>query len=308
MSHHLHTDSAVPPLDPFSWKLTKTEDEIRQLSQACRLVDGCRNLDDGLLLAALDGKASAWTDQNTTAYLAVSDQGRLELLVHPKLRGQGLGTQLLERGLERLKEIQTLKGVQTSQGLQELQGLQSVQGLLATVWAYGDKAPTVAWLERHGFTSERVLYQLQREPSAQHPVEFDPGWNLRPFTPKDTTAWHDLHVSLQTDPSRAWTLEALERQLRRPETPASDFWLLWQGETLRGYLWLKGSEIFLFAIDPAVRGQGLGGKLLAFGLSKTDGVASVFCDDQRAAALGLYKKYGFQEVARDRCLRRSLTV
>lgn len=285
MSYHRHTEPAVPSLGSISWNLATSEAEIRRLSRACEVVDGCRNLEDSLLWAALDGRAGGWCDPRRRVYIAVSDRGRVEILVHPETRGLGLGTLLLERGVARCREL----------------GCSFVR-----TWAYGDKPRTVGWLRRQGFESERVLYRLRRSQVAAEAPVWDPGWSVSSFRPEDAGQWHELHCSLQSDPTRAWTLEALHRQLHRPDTPASSFWLLREGELLRGYLWLKGSELFLFALDPRVRGRGLGAKLLAWGLSRLKSEAFVYCDDERPEALSLYRKFGFEETARDRCLKRPL--
>lgn len=286
LSYHRHTKPAVPFLDPISWKLCRSEAQIRELSRDCRGADGCRNLDDGLLWAALDGRADGWCDANGRAYLAVSQQGRLEFLVHPEWRGRGVGTQLLDRGLERCVALGCA---------------------FARTWAYGDLPRTVGWLERRGFQSERVLYRLERTGPPVPAPTWERGWEVRGFRPEDAQPWHELHCSLQSDPTRAWSLKALQRQLKQVDTPASSFWMLHQGTALRGYLWLKGREIFLFALDPAVRGRGLGEKLLAWGLSQLNGQAFVYCDDQRPKALALYHKYGFTQRTKDRCLIRLLT-
>jgi mycothiol synthase len=213
------------------------------------------------------------------------DLGRLELLVHPEFRGRRWGSQLLAHGLLWLQE----------------HGCQRAQ-----LWSYGDRRRTVDWLTRLGFASVRVLFQLQRDVSSVEAPVWDEGWSVRPFL-DDSQAWHALHLRLQSDPAQAWSLEALRKQLRDPATPPSDFWLLWDRDVLRGYVWLKGNEIFLFALAPEVRGRNLGSKLLAWALAQGDGRASVYCDDQRPAALKLYQNFGFQEVARDRCLQATLS-
>lgn len=283
LSNHRHTEIAVPSSDRFSWKLRKEEAEIRLLSRECTRVDGCRNIDDGLLWAALDGRADGWCSPFGRAYVAVSRQGRIEILIHPEERGKGVGRLLMERGLERLSEWGCT---------------------LARTWAYGDRARTVDWLASLGFQSERVLYLLSRPFTRVSPPFWEHGWSVQAFQPDDAQDWHSLHSSLQVDPSSAWSLEALRRQLQQPETPGSEFWLLRESDRLRGYLWLKGREIFLFALDPEVRGRGLGEKLLSWGLSRLRTEAIVYCDDQRSGALSLYRKFGFEEISRDRCLKR----
>lgn len=263
-----------------------TEAWVRQLSHACQSADGCRNLDDSLLWAYLDGRADGLWDP-LGAFLSLdggNPEGRLQILVHPDHRGKKIGQKLLHLGLQKLRE----KGCQST-----------------TLWAYGDLPRSVDWLEREGFRHQRLLFQLRRPPTPTALPLWPEGFRLQPFRPGDDEgAWLTLHRSLQANHGRAWSLQALERQLLQQDTPPQAFHLLWQGDTLRGYLWLKGEEIFMFAVDPQVRGQGLGRKLLAWGLSQ--GGAFVYCDDSRPQALGLYQSSGFQEVARDRCLTLTL--
>ncbi len=263
-----------------------SEEQVRELSAACQSADGCRNLDDSLLWAYLDGRADGlWDPEGAFLSLDGSNpEGRLQILVHPSRRGRGLGQKLLHLGLQKLRE----KGCRT-----------------ATLWAYGDQPRTVAWLQHQGFQHQRLLLQLRRPSTPTDLPSWPEGFHLQPLRKgQDEGAWLTLHQSLQAHPSRAWSLQALERQLLQPDTPPEAFHLLWQGHSLRGYLWLKGEEIFIFAVDPAVRGQGLGRKLLQMGLSR--GATEVYCDDTRPQALGLYQSSGFLEVARDRCLSKTL--
>lgn len=265
------------------------EQEVRELSRVCTQADGCRNLDDGLLWAYLDGRGEGLWDARGRAHLGLcadSKEGRLQLLIHPKWRGRGTGTAWLLKGLEHLRQ----QGCET-----------------ARVWAYGDTARTVAWLERLGLSQQRLLFSLSRPASGVAAPIWPAGWSIRCFRLGfDEGAWHHLHLKLQSRSSQGWSMPTLTRQLAEPSTPPQRFWLLFQGETLRGYVWLKGVEIFMFAVDPEVRGQKLGQKLLSWALSQGDGSAKVFCDDQRPAALGLYQKLGFLEVGRDRCLHTLL--
>jgi mycothiol synthase len=203
----------------------------------------------------------------------------VELLIHPECRGQGWGSWLLQTVLNRLQEP-------------------------VDIWAYGDNPRAVAWLERHGFGSHRLLYSLRREGPPPAPPDWPQGWRVQSYADEHMPAWHELHVRLQRDPARAWTRARLQQQLLQPETPAHRFWLLWQGDDLRGYVWLKGEEIFLLAVDPVCRGGGLGRRLLQFALAQCQHGWG-YCDESRPEALRLYRQLGLVEVGRDRCLRLS---
>lgn len=279
LSYQRHTPGPVPFEETFSWQTSPCPTAVRTLSWQCSQVDGCRNLDDSLFQAVQAGQALGWLEAENRAYVQYNHR-QLEILIHPDCRGQGWATWLLSR-------------------------IQPAPPEGISIWAYGDFPRTVKWLESQGFTTQRLLYQLQRNSEPPHRPKCPSGFQVSTFHQRHQGAWLELHRKQQKDPSTAWSLERLQRQLQQPETPAQNFWMLWQGESLRGYLWLKQhEEIFMFALDPRCRGQGLGRFLLEWGLSHTSGRAWSFCDDQRPEALKLYRKLNFCEVGRDRCLHR----
>lgn len=290
MSNQRHTPAAVPFQNGFSWQRTGNRPAILQLSAACQLHDGCRNLDDSLLCSLLEQiePSWGWLESEGRAYVQSrlrGTLGQLEILIHPQWRGRRWGSWILQRTLQHLKE----------------QGGQQVD-----TWAYGDRAPTVEWLGRFGFRSQRLLLQLER-PLQPCPAPCWPaGWQVRRFEHSDVEAWHQLHLRLQVDPRQAWSQQRLLRQLEDPQTPARQFWLLWQGEQLRGYVWLKGCEVFLINLDPDCRGLGLGQSLLLWALAGCQEAATVFCDATREGAVKLFERVGFLEIGRDRCLRKDL--
>lgn len=273
-SYQRHTPGRVPFEDAFSWQESPCARAIGALSALCSAHDGHRNLDEALLLEVQAGSAQAWLEPQGRAYVQLGAH-QLEILIHPDWRGLGWGSWLLQRALS------------------ERAGL--------TTWAYGDREETVVWLERHGFETHRLLSKMVFLQEPPDPPDWPGGWSLRTYRESDAEAWHRLHVSLQTDPSRAWSPQRLQRQLQK--TSPARFWLLFQDESMRGYLWLKDNEIFLLALDPASRGQGVGRRLLQWAMSQSQQTWG-FCD--QPATLELYRRLGFTEVGRDRCLRRSV--
>lgn len=267
-SNQRHTPTAVPFEGGFSWQPEICADRLQALSAACQAADGCRNLDDSLQRRA---PARVWLESEGRAYF-FEHSGRLELLVRPDCRGRGWGTWLLQKA---------------STGVE--------------CWAYGDHPASVAWMERHGFSSQRVLSMLRHPGGAPPPGGLPPGWRWETYEHGQAEAWHRLHCSLQSEPTRAWTRQRLDWQLQQRETPPAAFFLLWQASDLRGYLWLKQEEVFLWALSPECRGQGLGRWMLQWALAQ--GARRAFCDDTRPAARRLFLQCGFEEVSRDRCLR-----
>jgi GNAT superfamily N-acetyltransferase len=273
-SYQRHTPGRVPFEGAFSWQESPCARATGALSACCSAYDGHRNLDDSLLQEVQAGAALAWLEPEGRAYMQLGAH-QLEILVHPDWRGLGWGSWLLQRALSERPRV--------------------------TSWAYGDRQETVRWLENHQFQTHRVLSKMVFLQAPPEPPDWPEGWSLRPYQPEDAEAWHRLHVSLQTDPDRAWSLQRLQRQLQT--TSPERFWLLFEGSLMRGYLWLKEEEIFLLALDPASRGQGVGRRLLQWALSQSRQTWG-FCD--QPATLELYRRLGFSEVGRDRCLRRSV--
>lgn len=252
------------------------------LAAACAAADGWRNRDDSL-------GDSGWLEEQGRACILLDrqgDLGKLELHIRPDCRGQGWGDWLLREGIAEL----------------ERRGAACVD-----VWAYGDRAGSVDWLSRFGFESRRVLFSLRRPAAPSSPIEWPAGWRVRVWQSGDESAWHALHCRLQVDPRLAWSAERLHGQLLDPSTPPEEFWLLLEGDELRGYAWLKvGRELFMFALAPECRGQGMGRRLLRHALSRCSDDVLAYCDEARQAALGLLRSEGFEEMGRDRCLRLSL--
>lgn len=272
-SYQRHTPGRVPFEDAFSWQERPSSQRIVALSEQCRAHDGYRNLDDGLLQEVLAGSASSWLETEGRAYVQLGER-QVELLIHPEWRGRGWGSWLLDRVLQERQELIT--------------------------WAYGDVEATVGWLERRQFQSHRLLFKMRYEQAPPPAPQWPPGWKLQSFEPQHAGPWHQLHVSLQKDPSRAWSFHRLKRQLASPDTPPERFWLLWEGSAMRGYVWLKQNEIFMLALDPGSRGQGIGRRLLQWAMSQSQQTWG-FCDESETVTL--YRKLGFSEEARDRCLR-----
>ena len=88
-----------------------------------------------------------------------------------------------------------------------------------------------------------------------------------------------------------------------------DFLLLWQGNALIGYCWLKvdagtgSGEFYVVGIDPEHQGEGLGHGLVRAGLSRLleRGIrtASLYVEATNEPALALYRSFGFEQVSID---------
>ena len=100
---------------------------------------------------------------------------------------------------------------------------------------------------------------------------------------------------------RPWPEGAFEQELSLRQ---AELWLVSQGDELVGYvdLWVVGDEVSLLnvAVDPAVRRQGLGVRLVDWVLQRAMELAgeTVFLEVRRSnsAGLALYRKTGFEQI------------
>ena len=251
------------------------------LSRICSDHDGHRNLDDTLVEQARSGAAwSLWQGERGYAQARSSGSwGQAEVLVHPQWRKQGLGSQLLEAAEQWL----------LARGVSEVD-----------CWAYGDGKQSVGWLQKRGYQHQRLLYRLERRGLVVTAPELPTNWSMRAFQ-GEVADWLNLHRRLQLDPRSAWDDARLRQQLNQG---SEGFWLLWEGPTLRGYVWLRRQEVFMLGVDPHLVGQGWGHRLLQWAISHHQDELFAYCDDTRLPALRMYSRLGFEEKGRDRCMRR----
>ena len=139
---------------------------------------------------------------------------------------------------------------------------------------------------------------------------------LEPFCQDDVADWMALHRSVQADPERAWSEESF--RLRRDEAwfDPSLLRLARLGGRTVGYVWLKHprlqsqAEIYMMAVAPDARGQGLGRWLVTWGLHELAWrralSASVFVNSSNEAACRMYSSLGFSTHSTDCCYRHTL--
>src|SRR4051794_26272327 len=129
-----------------------------------------------------------------------------EVVVHPELRGLGVGRLLVG-------------------AVQEL----SPDGRLR-LWAHGQQSAAAALARSMGYTSERELLQLRRSLRAALPeVELPPGYRLRSFVPgQDDDAWLAVNAAAFADhPEQGrWTRDDLASRLAEDWFDPDGFLLL----------------------------------------------------------------------------------
>jgi putative acetyltransferase len=78
---------------------------------------------------------------------------------------------------------------------------------------------------------------------------------------------------------------------------AVSLYVIYDGETIAGFIGLYDHNIEMLFIDPMYMGKGLGTRLVEF--AKSLGADSVDVNEQNPKALGFYQANGFHVVSRD---------
>ena len=207
-----------------------------------------------------------------------------EFVVDPDARGQGHGTRMLE-------------------------ALLSDHDML--FWAHGDHPAARALAASHGLVAVRELLHLELPGglSRRSGAVSKPGAvSIRPWTAystSDADAWLALNArAFAAHPEQgAVTRADLDALMAEPWFDADDFLLLWDGDTIIGYCWLKvegdEGEFYVVGVSPDRQGEGLGRRLVEAGLARLESrgihTAHLYVDGDNAAALALYRAYGFTQ-------------
>ncbi|HEX3732691.1 MAG TPA: mycothiol synthase [Mycobacteriales bacterium] len=223
-----------------------------------------------------------------------------ELVVHPRFRGHGRGRALLEAILANAPRV---------------------DGQLR-LWAHGRHPSAVKLAERFGLTADRMLWRLQRPLADDDPALAEPQLSddvrIRAFVPgQDEQPWLRLNSrAFAGHPEQgSWTLTDLRLRENEPWFDPAGFLLAERESTgeLLGAHWTKihqksatsdrVGEVYVLSTDPDSHGLGLGGALLVAGLRylREQGLDRVmlYTDAYNAAAVRLYRKWGFSHVGTD---------
>jgi mycothiol synthase len=180
------------------------------------------------------------------------------------------------------------------------------------VWSHGQRSPLRAVLAERGFNAMRVLHQLRRPTSA--PVADSPipgGVSVRAFVVgQDEDAWVRVNAAaFATHPEQGgWTVDDLLVREREPWFDPAGFLVAERDGVMIGYHWTKVhgdglGEVYVLGVDPDAQGLKLGAALLVAGLRLLAGRGCpevlLYVDDDNAAAMRLYERFGFEHFDTD---------
>jgi mycothiol synthase len=260
--------------------------DVLALAAAADQADGVGPLsEDGVLGLRGSGRTHllAYADDILAGY-AYLDGDSGELVVHPKHRLRGHGTALLAA---------------------------AGPGTLR-FWAHGDEQAARAFAEKAGFTRSRVLWQMRRSLAGLPEVPLPEDVTLRAFVPgADDDAWLGVNSrAFAHHPEQGrWTADDLRLRIDEPWFDPAGFLLAVDVEDkILGFHWTKVhtaqgdepaiGEIYVLGVDPGGHRRGLGAALSVAGLRHLAGLgltrAMLYVDESNTAAVGLYRRLGFE--------------
>ncbi|GAA2140504.1 mycothiol synthase [Glycomyces algeriensis] len=248
--------------------------------------------------------------ETVIAYAGVEklgDAAEAEMAVDPARRGKGVGHRLLLNVLDWIEADITI----------------------LRVWAHGDLPVSQQFAAKHGFTRDRVLFQLSRDldgfvwPAAwpegigrNWPVGDGPavalpdGARLRPFrVGQDEPELLRVNAAaFAAHPEQGrWTAADLAAREQETWFDPDGLLVAEDEQGLLGFHWTKVEdgigEIYVLGVDPRAQGAGLGWSLALAGLAHlaAHGIQQVdlYADETNTKALKLYRSQGFETVRTD---------
>jgi mycothiol synthase len=251
---------------------------------------------DSHLVIEKDGQVIAYAHLDKTDLVAGPS---IEAVVHPKYRSRGFGTQLLKQAI-------TICGDKTR------------------VWSHGDlpQAQSIA----ASLKLERLWANLQMSKPLIEIEEVNPRYLIRSFLPGiDAQAYLELNNKVFADhPDQGgWSKSDLEVRVNEEWFDEKGFFVCEDKGKLIGFCWTKihgahthshlGNEadhgheaigeIYVLAVNPDYKGQGVGRDLTITGLNylRYQGLNNVmlYVGVENKPAFKLYKSLGFNEFGSD---------
>ena len=250
---------------------------LSDLIERSRAFDGTPPFSDGALVELERGERQLIRLEDATA---LATDTSAEFVVDPDARRRGQGARMLE--------------LLTSRSPGE-----------KLFWAHGNHPAARALARSHGLEPVRELLQL-RAPVPPAAKSKAASFRVASFRAGiDEAPWVELNgrAFAEHPEQGAVTLADLETLMSEPWFRADDFLLLWHGDRLVGYCWLKietdSGEFYVVGVDPERQGEGLGRRLVEAGMTRLAerGIREslLYVEADNAPALRLYRLFGFRE-------------
>lgn len=296
-----------------SWRTALSDadqQQIRALVATATESDGIAPVGDQVLrelahdrtrhLVAVDG-------DDLIGYLNLAPAGNgdpamAELVVHPRNRRQGTGSELARTGL-------------------------SAGGSDTRIWAHGNLEPARALASSLGLVIVRELLQMRRPLADLPPVRDAAGVTIRTYRgPEDDAELLRVNnAAFSWHPEQGgWTEREIAERREEPWFDPEGLFLAFDDETrtrggptssgrLVGFHWtkihsrgLRGDtglgEVYVVGVDPSAQGRGLGSVLTLTGLhhlaevlpASSQPAVMLYVEADNSAAVNTYRKLGFE--------------
>jgi len=236
------------------------------------------------------------------AHLDKTDQvagPSVELVIHPKHRGIGIGSEFLKSAIE-------------------------VCGNKIRLWSHGDLPQARALAQANNFIKVRTVIQMSKELSEVSPINCE--YQIRSILPElDNNAWLTLNnLAFANHPEQGnWSEADLSIRLNEDWFDEKGFFVAQDKDQLIGFCWTKIhgghshshlagedhhdhapiGEVYVTAVSNKYAGKGIGKALTITGLNylKYQGLnsAMLYVDEDNKIAVNLYKSLGFLESGKD---------
>jgi mycothiol synthase len=285
-------------------------ERVSALAAAAAAVDGVSPVDEQVLLRLKHGDKDGvvhltrWDADELIAYGHLdltgsrSSEAIAKLVVHPVYRRRGIGRELV----------------------QEMIAAASPGAL--SLWAHGRHPAAVALADALGFSVVRELWKMRRDlgPDLPPPPALPDAVRIRTFLPGDEQAVVEVNAAAFADhPEQgAMTLVGLQQRMTEPWFDPQGLFLAWRDRRLVGFHWTKVhtsdteipfGEVYVVGVAPEAQGMGLGRTLTLIGLhqlrSRGLDEARLYVEGDNEAAIGVYRRLGFEHSGTDVLYRRT---
>ncbi len=192
------------------------------------------------------------------------------------------------------------------------------------LWQFDPTPADDALFASRQFEPKRDLYEMRVALPLTEVARFPDDVVVRTFEPgRDEAAWLEVNNrAFVNHPEQGGWIEAtLVRRMSEPWFDPERFLLVFDGDGLAGFNWLKVhepdghdprlGEIFVIGVDPGHQGRGFGRALAVEGLAllAKDGITTglLFVAAENTGALALYRALGFEVHRVDRAYERMVT-